>query len=186
MIKKKKITSEWHKQSGALKMSSLFPAEEKQRARLVERKNRHLIHARVSNVDFDIFRGVYQTSIDTELMSECVRIGPKQTFLEIGCGCGAVSLLLAQRCRSGLGVDINPEAVDTSIWNQARLGVNNVKFLESDVFENVTGKFDVLVCNPPYNVHEVNDSVERMFWDPKDEMKQKFFRDARKFLKKKR
>src|SRR5579862_3034492 len=98
--KNKKSISGWHKEKEALKVSSLFPAQEKQRDRLFERKAGNILHARILNVEYEIFRGVYQTSVDTELMSECVSIGSKQTFLEVGCGCGAVSLSLAQRCRS--------------------------------------------------------------------------------------
>jgi release factor glutamine methyltransferase len=181
--KSTKTISGWHKEKEALKVSSLFPAQEKQRDRLFERKNGNILVAHILEAEYEVFRGVYQTSIDTEMMAECINIGPKHTFLEVGCGCGAVSLSLAKRCRSGLGVDISPDAVHNSIWNRTRLGAKNVEFLVSDVFQKVTGKFDVLVCNPPYNLHEANDPVERMFWDPKDEMKRNFFHGARKFLK---
>ena len=182
--KRKKSKSGWHKKSEALRITSLFPAQEKQRTRLAERKEANIIRVCVSETEFDIFRGVYQTSVDTELMSQSISIGPDQTFLEVGCGCGAVSLLLASRCRSGLGVDINPKAVENSIWNRARMNVRNVNFSVSDVFEQVTGKFDVLICNPPYNLHDADNPVERMFWDPNDEMKQRFFQGARNVLKK--
>lgn len=178
------MTPRWHKKAQALRISSLFPAEEKQRARLVERREAKPIQLSICGTQFEVFAGVYQTSVDTELMLQAVNIKANQTFLEVGCGCGAVSLLLAKRCRFGVGVDINPIAVENSISNQKRIGVENVSFLISDVFERVTGKFDILVCNPPYNNHGADDLAARMFWDPNDEMKNKFFSAARRFLKK--
>ena len=131
---------------------------------------------------FDVMPRVYQTSIDTELMGTVVKIQDSQRFLEVGCGCGAVSLRLARRSKSGVGVDINPDAIANSIHNANRLGINNVSFVESDVFETVRGRFHVIVCNPPYNNSEPADNVDRMFWDPNDEMKRRFFAEVRGHL----
>jgi len=41
----------------------------------------------------------------------------------------------------------------------------------------------VIICNPPFTKHDARDNIDRMFWDPEDEMKRKFFREAGKFLK---
>ncbi len=68
--------------------------------------------------------------------------------LEIGCGCGIVSLSWAGQ-NSVLGVDINPSAVETSIENASRNNLGAV-FRESDLFSNVSGKFDAILFNPPY------------------------------------
>jgi methylase of polypeptide subunit release factors len=38
--------------------------------------------------------------------------------------------------------------------------------------------FDVIICNPPYTQHEVRDTIDRMFWDPHDEMKKTFFKNV--------
>lgn len=172
-----------HRNSGSLAIQSLFPAFEKQRDRLLERKSAKVISACVSGMEFDVFPGVYQTSVDTELMSQVVRIRSNETFLEVGCGCGAVSLLLAHMCRLGIGVDVNPTAIDNAVMNRERSGVRNVDFKISDVFENVTGLFDVLICNPPYNHYQAEDAADRMFWDPDDDMKRNFFSNAQRFLK---
>ncbi len=68
--------------------------------------------------------------------------------LEIGCGCGIVSLAWAKE-NTVTGVDINPSAVKTSIDNASRNGVD-ASFRESDLFSNVSGKFDAILFNPPY------------------------------------
>lgn len=127
--------------------------------------------------------GVYDTEGDSELIAETVKISPLENFLEIGCGTGVVSIFLARKSHSGVGVDINALAVENSKFNAKRLGVANVMFLKSDVFKNVDGKFDVIVCNPPYTNHDVADDIDRMFWDPSDEMKKTFFKEVGDYLK---
>ncbi len=127
--------------------------------------------------------GVYQTSGDSELMAESVTIDKSENFLEVGCGSGVVSIALAKRAAGGIGVDINDRAVNNSKQNSQVQDVKNVQFFVSNVFEKVVGKFDVIVCNPPYTKHEVCDEIDRMFWDPADEMKKKFFQGVRAYLK---
>jgi len=127
--------------------------------------------------------GVYQTSGDSDLMAESVEISKGENFLEVGCGTGVVSISVAKRSAHGVGVDINEKAVKNSKKNAAVQGVTNVEFMVSDVFEKIEGRFDVIICNPPYTKHEVRDDIDRMFWDPEDEMKQKFFREVGRYLK---
>lgn len=71
---------------------------------------------------------------------------PKIKFLEIGIGSG-IQLLAAEKSgikkENILGVDINIEAVKKC----KELGFSCVK---SNLFENVKGKFDIIVFNPPY------------------------------------
>ncbi|MDO8499401.1 MAG: methyltransferase [bacterium] len=127
--------------------------------------------------------GVYATSLDSELMIETVKISTSENFLEIGCGTGIVSIMVAERAHSGVGVDINELAVENSKYNAQRHDVTNVEFFISDLFENVQGKFDVIICNPPYTRHSISDNIDRMYWDPEDEMKKRFFKEAGHYLK---
>ncbi len=128
-------------------------------------------------------QGVYATSGDSELMAESVKIGKDQTFLEVGCGSGVVSIVTAGRALSGIGVDINERAVENSKRNATLHNVKNVEFLQSNLFENVKGEFDVIICNPPYTKHVARDSVDKMFWDTDDEMKRRFFEVVGSYLK---
>lgn len=160
------------------KLSSrgIFVARDKQAARLSERRSSPTICASVCGRTFEVFPGVYDTGLDTELMIRSVSISSEESFLEVGCGTGAVSVFLATRACSGVGVDINEVAVSNAQHNAAKAGLKNLFFLTSDVFANVSGKYDVIVCNPPYNAYRPRDVIDRMFWDPADEMKQSFFR----------
>lgn len=176
------MTHKEHRRLSEFDVPGLFPAHAKQSERIAERKQTEDRRVTVSGVEFVVMRGVYQTSVDTELMAGVVNPRANETLLEVGCGCGAVTLLSAQRCLQAVGVDINPLAVANSLTNAAWLGITNVTFRVSDVFEKVTGKFDIVVCNPPYNECSAGDEIEQMFWDPQNSMKRRFFEKVRDYL----
>ncbi len=73
-------------------------------------------------------------------------------ILEIGCGSGIVSLSAAAANRKNdvLGVDINPAAVACAQENAKANGITNALFRKSDLFSEVSGKFDAILFNPPY------------------------------------
>jgi release factor glutamine methyltransferase len=161
-----------------------FHSIPRQSARLEERHNAEgSIDVECYGMKITVSPGVYQTSGDSDLMAESVQIGESESFLEIGCGTGVVSIAVAKRAKNGLGVDINEKAIENSKQNAEMHEIDNVDFLVSNVFENVSGTFSVIICNPPYTRHEVADNVDRMFWDPDDEMKRTFFQEAGSFLK---
>lgn len=172
-----------HRSVKSLTIQSIFPAKEKQTKRIDERKRAQHICVNVCGTKFEIFPGVYQTSVDTELMCAAVRLRGYEAVLEVGCGCGAITLLLAQKCLFAEGLDINPLAVKNARRNAEHLGITNVAFFASDVFDKVAGSYDVIVFNPPYNHSTVADPVERMFWDPNDDAKCRFFQEVGGYLK---
>jgi tRNA1Val (adenine37-N6)-methyltransferase len=78
-----------------------------------------------------------------------------KTVLEIGSGCGVISLMIAQRTEAQIiGIDIDENSVkeaqknaDASPWNK------HVQFLHEDVrdfVQKTMQKFDVIVSNPPF------------------------------------
>lgn len=70
-------------------------------------------------------------------------------FLDVGCGYGFLSIVLARMLNvSGVGVDVNLRALDLANHN-ARLNQVSVSFKESNIYENVEGKFDLIITNPP-------------------------------------
>lgn len=159
------------------------PAKPSQEKKFIERRLTSKRKVSVLGQEFIALKNVYDTSTDTELMIDVVTINKNQTFLEVGCGTGIVSLLVGKHAKSGLGVDINPAAVKNSNLNRKLLGVNNVKFICSDVFDNVSGKFDIIICNPPYSPYKPADEIEMMFWDDENKMKTRFFNQIRDYLK---
>ena len=168
-----------------LLQQSDFAAIPSQAERLDERHTTDLsMEIICCGLDIEVLGGVYKTSADTELMADTVDIGRDETFLEIGCGTGVVCLVLSLQAKSGIGVDINKLAIENSKLNAVRNSViNNVEFLESNLFENVQGQFDVIICNPPYNNNTAKDNIDKMFWDTDDDMKRRFFQEVGKYLK---
>lgn len=163
--------------------ASNFQSIPRQTIRLEESHKQEPIDVECCGIQIRANTGVYATSGDSELMVETVKISPTENFLEIGCGTGIISVALAKRASSGIGVDINDLAVENSKFNAESHNVKNIQFLRSNVFENVNGKFEVIVCNPPYTNHEISDNIDRMYWDPNDEMKRTFFKEVGNFLK---
>ncbi|MGA7933785.1 MAG: methyltransferase, partial [Kovacikia sp.] len=74
--------------------------------------------------------------------------GEGGTALDVGCGCGALSIVMSDYCTSVVGVDINPRAIRMSKFNALLNGVNNVKFLMSDLFNAVSDQsFDRILLS---------------------------------------
>ncbi|CDF11105.1 methyltransferase small domain protein [Mycoplasma sp. CAG:776] len=70
-------------------------------------------------------------------------------FLDVGCGYGFLSIVLAKELNiSGVGVDVNLRALDLAKSN-ASLNQVSVSFKESNIYENIEGKFDLIITNPP-------------------------------------
>jgi 16S rRNA G1207 methylase RsmC len=89
---------------------------------------------------------------------------PSGTFLDVGCGWGAIALTLACLAPAAkvYAVDVNPRAIDLTATNAKRLGLDNVHVSQpDDVHPGIT--FDLIWSNPPIRVgketlHSILDS----------------------------
>ena len=125
-------------------------------------------------LDFLVNEHVLIPRQDTEFLVEEVlknlHDGMRVLDLCTGTGCILISLLRYTNDCQGLGVDISPEALAVAEKNARRLLTENedsvdserrgcLQFLESDLFEQVEGIFDIIVSNPPYIPTEVIDTL---------------------------
>ena len=70
--------------------------------------------------------------------------------LDVGCGYGVIDIILGKLVDAEfLGVDVNRRALHLAEMNKKVNKVNNVSFLESSCYENVDGKYNVIITNPP-------------------------------------
>ena len=76
-----------------------------------------------------------------------------------GSGCIAATIRKIQPALNVTGSDISPAALRVAEENGRRLGVP-VDWVESDLFENISGRFDLIVSNPPYIPEDEIDSLE--------------------------
>ena len=93
---------------------------------------------------------------DTEILVEEalreLRDGMDILDMCTGSGCILISLLQYSNDCSGLGADISGQALCVAQENAGRLLApdRRIRFVKSDLFEAVEGRFDMIVSNPPY------------------------------------
>ncbi|MFS1664341.1 peptide chain release factor N(5)-glutamine methyltransferase [Streptococcus sp. zg-JUN1979] len=82
------------------------------------------------------------------------------SLLDIGTGSGAIALSLkANRPDWQIKAsDISAEALQVAQTNAARLDVD-VTFIQSDLYQAITGQFDIIVSNPPYISYDDKEEV---------------------------
>ncbi len=104
-------------------------------------------------LEFCVNENVLIPRQDTEVLVESVLkvMQPGMHVLDMctGSGCIAISLAKHSACEEVMGVDISESALKTAMVNAKKQDVR-VKFVQSDLFSQVEGKFDVIVSNPPY------------------------------------
>lgn len=71
-----------------------------------------------------------------------------------GSGCILLSLLKEAPWLSGTGADVSPEALAVARYNAAALETE-ARFIESNLWENIDGQYQIIVSNPPYIVRDV-------------------------------
>ena len=104
-------------------------------------------------LEFEVSDQVLTPRFDTECLVEEVErlLVPGMRILDLCTGSGCILLsLLARNLRiDGVGTDLSAGALQVACRNRDRLGVQ-AQLIQGDLFEHVTGSFDVIVSNPPY------------------------------------
>lgn len=103
--------------------------------------------------DFYINAAVLDPRPDTETLVEAALAEPFERVLDLGTGSGCIllSLLDERHGAIGTGTDISAEALAVARVNAVPLGLaSRATFVQSDWFSGVTGRFDLIVSNPPY------------------------------------
>ncbi len=106
-------------------------------------------------INLHVAPGVLIPRADSETLIEAAVdhfVGrPLATVLDLGTGSGA--LLLAALAQwpgaHGLGIDASADALNIAAGNAERLGLN-ADFRQGDWAAGLTGRFDLILCNPPY------------------------------------
>ena len=72
------------------------------------------------------------------------------TLLDVGCGYGVIGIILSSFFELETDmVDINKRAVHLANRNIKKNKLKNIKAYESDIYSNVSSKYDFIVTNPP-------------------------------------
>tara|TARA_A100001037_G_scaffold123925_2_gene112576 strand:+ start:1955 stop:2815 length:861 start_codon:yes stop_codon:yes gene_type:complete len=109
---------------------------------------------RFRKLDFNVVPGVFSPRPETEeLLSRALeRIPENGCFLDLCCGTGCIGISIAnERNCKGVLCDIDTKAVSHAQSEAERLLPNaDLTIVQSDLFENIEDKFDLIVSNPPY------------------------------------
>lgn len=146
------------------------PQEERRYREAVERRCGHyplqyiLGTAGFMGLDFMVNESVLIPRQDTEVLVETVLEkadipGGKILDMCTGSGCILISLMTLGSYGRGVGVDISEDALrvarmngifNRQSWEKNGRGANDILWLQSNLFKKVSGRFDVIVSNPPY------------------------------------
>ncbi|QIQ41775.1 MAG: peptide chain release factor N(5)-glutamine methyltransferase [Buchnera aphidicola (Microlophium carnosum)] len=111
---------------------------------------------------------------DTEILVEQVlsKIDSHSiSILDLGTGCGAISLALASICSHWniIGIDKSEKALTIARINANKLNIKNVTFFYSNWFSKIHQKFNIIVSNPPYvSEKEIIFFKKDIFFEPFD------------------
>lgn len=128
---------------------------------------------------------IYSPQEDSELLAEAlievIKEERPKSFLDMGCGScfqSKAAIKAGIKKENILAVDINKNAIK----NAAKLGI---KYIRSDLFENVKGKFDLIAFNAPYLPYDKNDeSINTCGGTYGWEIIERFIRQAKNHLNK--
>ena len=94
---------------------------------------------------------------DTEILVEKalkeIKLDSAKKILDIGTGTGCIilSILNERKKSTGIGIDISKNAIKLAKYNAKIQHIKNrIKFFHSDIDNFSTGKYDLIVSNPPY------------------------------------
>ena len=99
----------------------------------------------------------------SSLLLRTIDVKDVKTLLDVGCGYGTIGLTIAKtnpQCFVEM-VDVNLRAIDLAKQNMTLNEIKNAEIFASNIYENVTKKYDVVVSNPPIRagkkvVHEIS------------------------------
>ncbi len=142
---------------------SLTPSQVLQFSDFLDRRLQHEPVSKILGVrefygrPFKVTSDVLDPRPDTETLVElCLKyFGPDRafTFIDLGCGSGAIGVTLAceRPLASGICLDASAAALDVTQYNATFLGVGSrIQCLQSDWFDATSDAFDLIVSNPPY------------------------------------
>lgn len=92
---------------------------------------------------------LYQTALDF------AELQPDDTLCDVYCGAGTITLMMARHCKTALGIEIVPQAIENAKANARRNGITNAEFRAAaaeDLLPRLVDEGlrpDVIVIDPP-------------------------------------
>lgn len=103
-------------------------------------------------LEFDVCEDVLIPRQDTEiLVEEVLKVCDQKAVLDMctGSGCIIVSLAKLSHLSKAVAADLSLKALKVATRN-ANKHMVNIEFIQSDLFQEIKGEYDIIVSNPPY------------------------------------
>ena len=124
-------------------------------------------HQEFMRLDFYVDENVLIPRQDTEiLVEEVINSCDKNKdykILDLCTGSGAIGVSLAKYIQNSYltCTDISSIALEIAKKNAKENNIENIEFIQSDMFENINKKFDIIVSNPPYIAKSVIKTLDK-------------------------
>jgi len=119
-------------------------------------------------IEFYVDENVLIPQPDTEILVEEVinicRKENKSKILDLCTGSGAIGISISKNINNSCVYlsDISIDALKVAKRNcDSILGKNKIEVIKSDLFDNIEGKFDIIVSNPPYIKSKVIKTLDK-------------------------
>jgi release factor glutamine methyltransferase len=110
---------------------------------------------------FFVDQNVYEPAEDSFLFAENLDVDESSRVVDIGVGCGILSIVAAKKAQEVYSVDINPCAIRCARRNAIFNGVaGKIFFVQGDLFSSLARgvEFDSILFNAPYLPSEKEES----------------------------
>lgn len=135
------------------KIRNLLKLRAKDKIPLQYLLNEEEFYGRVFYINKGVLIPRNETEVVVEAALEKIKNVSAPKVLDIGVGSGVISITIAKERTDSkvLGVDISENALEIAERNKELLEAGNVKFLKSDLFQEINfHDFDLIISNPPY------------------------------------
>ena len=114
---------------------------------------------------------------------DCLPALAGKSFLEVGAGCGIVSVFAAEGgARLVVSVDISPDSARNIAFNFGARRLSNAYVIQGDVLAAISHKFDFIFFNAPYYGERPKDWLERAVTDENYDTLKRFLGDVKRCL----
>lgn len=106
-----------------------------------------------ANYVFQVWSDVYEPAEDSFLFADNLTVNEGEYVLDMGTGCGILSIIAAEKASHVVAIDINPNAVRCAKENaRQNMVADKISLICGDLFTplKIGEKFDLILFNAPY------------------------------------